>query len=262
MILKVGSRGDAVRRWQRFLIIKGYAPGAVDGVFGYRTRMATAQYQQKNRLSADGVVGPQTMRSAMWQGFPVGMKPDQVLMGAGDEGYPELPGFTSPAQAQRYAMFGDFEYTVNTDYSINILGSWVRENITQVTIPQLCGVENPYSRRAFSGGVYFHRHAVPQLRAFFDALQREGLHRLVLTWGGSFVPRMVRGSATRLSNHAFGSAFDINMQWNGLGATPKLAGERGSVRQLVSLANEHGFFWGGHYRSRKDGMHFEVAMLL
>jgi len=29
----------------------------------------------------------------------------------------------------------------------------------------------------------------------------------------------------------------------------------------VPLANEHGFYWGGHFRHRPDGMHFEIAVL-
>ena len=86
------------------------------------------------------------------------------------------------------------------------------------------------------------------------------LLHLVLTWEGSFVPRFVRGSRTTLSNHAFGSAFDINAPWNGLGIVPPLVGQKGSVRELVLLAHKYGFYWGGHF-NRKDGMHFEVAFL-
>ena len=71
----------------------------------------------------------------------------------------------------------------------------------------------------------------------------------------------VRGSRQTLSNHAFGSAFDINAAWNGLGVIPPLVGQKGSVRELVALANENGFYWGGHF-PRRDGMHFEIAKIL
>jgi hypothetical protein len=40
-----------------------------------------------------------------------------------------------------------------------------------------------------------------------------------------------------------------------------LVGEKGSVRELVPIANRWGFYWGGHYNGRPDGMHFEVAFL-
>ena len=43
---------------------------------------------------------------------------------------------------------------------------------------------------------------------------------------------------------------------------PAPAGAEGSVRELVDIANAHGFFWGGHFKGRPDGMHFEVAKLL
>ena len=74
--------------------------------------------------------------------------------------------------------------------------------------------------------------------------------------------RRVRGSATKLSNHAFGAALDINYAWNKLGHIPALIGSRGSLRELVPIANQLGFYWGGHYAGRKDGMHFEVAKIL
>ena len=48
---------------------------------------------------------------------------------------------------------------------------------------------------------------------------------------------------------------------NCLGQTfeqPALLGEKGCVRELVPIAHDHGFYWGGHF-TRQDGMHFEVA---
>jgi hypothetical protein len=34
------------------------------------------------------------------------------------------------------------------------------------------------------------------------------------------------------------------------------------VRELVPIANKHGFYWGGHYSKRADGMHFEAAKVV
>ena len=70
----------------------------------------------------------------------------------------------------------------------------------------------------------------------------------------------MRGSTTTLSNHSFGSAFDINVAWNERGHRPALVGEKGSVRELVPITHQWGFWWGGHF-STPDGMHFEVAVL-
>lgn len=138
--------------------------------------------------------------------------------------------------------------------AIRILDNWVEENIVYVKIPQLIGVKGTYRRKTFA----FHKLVAEPVKDLFQAWDDEGLSDLILSWGGSFVPRFIRGSNTSLSNHSFGSAFDINVPWNYLGARPALVGKKGSVRKLVPIANELGFYWGGHFR-RKDGMHFEFC---
>lgn len=46
------------------------------------------------------------------------------------------------------------------------------------------------------------------------------------------------------------------------GSRAALVGKRGSVRELVKIAATHGFYSGGFFRSRPDGMHFEAAKVL
>jgi hypothetical protein len=110
--------------------------------------------------------------------------------------------------------------------------------------------------------VWLHAKAGQQIVNTFQQWEDGGLDNLILTWAGSWVPRYVRGSRKYLSNHSWGTAFDINVPWNGLGKVPALKGKKGSVRELVGIANENGLFWGGHYQNRPDGMHFEVAKVL
>ncbi len=98
-----------------------------------------------------------------------------------------------------------------------------------------------------------------QARYKLDVDGKVGLMDRVLAWGGSYAPRFIRGSTSVLSNHAFGSAFDINVANNPLGAEPAYPTQKGCVFDLVPLAHEHGFYWGGHFASRRDGMHFEIA---
>jgi hypothetical protein len=83
----------------------------------------------------------------------------------------------------------------------------------------------------------------------------------MLTFDGAFAPRFIRCNNTSLSNHAFGTAFDINADENPLGAQPALPADKGCVFELVPIAHQFGFYWGGHF-SRRDGMHFEVAKVL
>lgn len=60
--LRIGNRSprEDVRRLQADLATLGYHSGAVDGIFGQRTRAAVMALQADHGLIADGVVGPQT----------------------------------------------------------------------------------------------------------------------------------------------------------------------------------------------------------
>ena len=65
----------------------------------------------------------------------------------------------------------------------------------------------------------------------------------ILTFDGAYAPRFIRCSNKTLSNHAFGTAFDINADKNPLGAQPALAGRKGCVFELVPTAHQFGFYW-------------------
>ena len=58
--LRRGSRGDDVSAVQKRLKQWGYYSGAGDGIFGYATERAVKWFQEKNGLTADGVVGEKT----------------------------------------------------------------------------------------------------------------------------------------------------------------------------------------------------------
>jgi hypothetical protein len=139
---------------------------------------------------------------------------------------------------------------------IKITNSFVADKLVMVKVPQLVGLDCYGS--PFKGNVRIHKSAAEHLMAAFAEIEEAGLKWLLLSWGGSFVPRRIR-NRDALSNHAYGLAFDLNMKENGLGVAPALAGEDGTVRPLVPILESHGFYWGGWYRSRKDGMHFEYV---
>lgn len=164
---------------------------------------------------------------------------------------------SSPTTSAR--VFGAFRWEPagpDTD-EIRILGDWRAKSLRGIVVPELAGVKGaPASRK-----IWVHRLVAGQVQALFRAWAAAEFADLVLTWEGSFAPRFVRGSRTTLSNHSWGTAFDVNYTWNKLATVPALRGAKGSVRELVPLANAHGFYWGGHF-SRSDGMHFEVAQLV
>ncbi len=254
-ILRRGGEGDEVQRWQRFLIGQGLLAAAADGVFGPITERATRAFQRRAKLGVDGMVGPMTYAAALQRGFNPGFTDPQGGADGGD--WPPRPEFLPlVANADRAAVFGEFRYEpvgADTD-DIRILGGWQQANIRPVTVSELAGVKGAPA----TGRIWVHRLVGEQVQALFRAWEEAGFGDLVLSWEGSFAPRFVRGSRTTVSNHAWGTAFDINYQWNRLGTTPALRKDRGSVRELVPIAHAHGFYWGGHF-SRCDGMHFEVA---
>ncbi|WP_294549804.1 spore cortex-lytic enzyme [uncultured Pseudoflavonifractor sp.] len=62
-VYRQGSTGDAVRTIQTKLSNWGYFSGAIDGIYGPKTEEAVKYFQRKNGLTADGIVGPATLRA-------------------------------------------------------------------------------------------------------------------------------------------------------------------------------------------------------
>jgi hypothetical protein len=186
-----------------------------------------------------------------------------------DKNWPAVPtNLTQPSAERTKSMFGSFEYEAvagSDSCAINIKGTWETDNISTVDIPQLNGkINGTTGKQITKGTIRFNKKAVNQLQALWKEWETAGLLDRVLTYDGAFVPRFIKtktGCSTSLSNHAWGTAFDINAAWNARGDEPALKGQKGTTRELVEIANKHGFYWGGHFDT-KDGMHFEVAKIL
>ena len=246
-----------------------------DGEFGRKTRAAFAKADAAivvklqtllgiTTNGRDGIRGPQTNAmfdqladspdDAQWPPdsrvmVTVGKSIDSTALHGALNGEERAATFGGPFKWRRKPEPGNPE-------NIVIAGDWEEENIVSVEVPQLAKIPGNNFRR-----MGWNKRAVRQLVALWAAWEAAGLLPLVLSYEGSFVPRLIRGSTVSLSNHAYGSAFDINYAWNQLGKVPAKRGTRGSVRELVPIAHEHGFFWGGNF-SRLDGMHFEVCKIL
>ena len=80
-----------------------------------------------------------------------------------------------------------------------------------------------------------------------------------LKWPGNwgYAERKIRGGSS-LSNHASGTAIDLNAPAHYLGARGTFSA--GQVRAIRRILNDCGgvIRWGGDYRGRKDEMHFEI----
>ena len=259
-ILRLGCAGADVSQWQYFLTGCGFLHTSVTGTFDAATEQATKDFQRIQDLEdVDGVVGPMTLGAALKAGFNILVEDPDVEDGPD---WPPRPTDVSPlCMADRKRIFGQFGYvaapTVFCLEAIKFTDNWPSENMETVTVPQLVGLLGAPA----NGGVQFHKLASAQLVSLFQAWYDAGLIDRVKSWAGSWAPRFIRGSRTVLSNHAIGTAFDINSQWNHLGAVGALKGQHGSTRELVALAVEHGFYFGGWF-DRRDPMHFEVYKVL
>lgn len=73
---------------------------------------------------------------------------------------------------------------------------------------------------------------------------------------GMLCARLVRNSATTVSNHSWGTAVDLKLK-----GVLDVRGDRRVQRGLAAIApifNRHGWFWGAGFGT-EDAMHFEVS---
>lgn len=159
-----------------------------------------------------------------------------------------------PTLVEKENMFGKIEWSRGKGDGIIISNNFVKDNIVTIDLPQLAKIQKPPKGTK----IRCHRLAAKPILTLWQEWENLGLLNRIENWAGCFVPRTIRGIPNALSNHAFGTAFDINSISNGLRKMPPAVGEPGSVRELVPTALKLGFYWGGHF-GRKDGMHFELV---
>ncbi len=134
---------------------------------------------------------------------------------------------------------GVFTYTPTAGGRIIPDPGWVAEHIVTEAVPIL-------------GSATCNKYLMPQFKAALAEIQTQGLADEidVTDFGGCYNARFIAGS-TKLSNHSFGLAFDINVQGN-------LRGTVGEIdRGIVAIFERWGFAWGGDW-SYTDPMHFEM----
>lgn len=73
-------------------------------------------------------------------------------------------------------------------------------------------------------------------------------------WGYAY--RNVRGDKTMLSNHASGTAIDLNARKHPLGK--KVTFKPTQIIEIRQLIQKYHLVWGGDFKSRADEMHFEI----
>ena len=158
--------------------------------------------------------------------------------------------------AQRVKRFGRFSFRSapkpGNPERIEVLGDWPSKNIVRVPCPELA----PLGLTA----CLLHRDAAESFVKLWRAWRLAGMTPEIQSWNGSYVTRYKRGKAgggiAALSNHAWGTAFDVNARLYPLG---REVPADDVMRHLAGVAHACGWFWGGDFRSRPDGMHFEYV---
>ncbi|MGI8706798.1 MAG: M15 family metallopeptidase [Actinomycetota bacterium] len=136
--------------------------------------------------------------------------------------------------------FGEFSAQPQSDGTLRIDPRWVRENIRSERVPVL-------------GEITCHRNVFPQMRRALGEARATGAAYAINKdqFGGCFGPRFISRDPTgRISHHAWGIAFDLNVAENPVGSKPNLN------QGLVQVIEKWGFTWGGRWLI-PDGMHFE-----
>jgi D-alanyl-D-alanine carboxypeptidase len=168
----------------------------------------------------------------------VGGTPFRVRSGARSPYLRRADGVLPPEWEKVY--FGEFAARAVGGGTFQLDPVWVRRHVVTARVPLL-------------GTVRCNRNLMAPFRRAVRALRRSGLRSLVRRsdYGGCFVPRVVRGGSG-LSHHTWGSAIDLNVSTNRLGAPPH------QDPRLVRAFARAGFVWGGRFL-RPDGMHFEFG---
>ena len=128
---------------------------------------------------------------------------------------------------------------------------YVANDITRTTSWKIPGTARAIRLRKGSPGAILVHFA-----AWFDKNIEDIEAGQLDDWG--YAERPIRGSTTTLSNHASGTAMDLNSTKHPLGArnTFSDAQER-KIR--AKLKDYNGCIrWGGDYTNRADEMHFEI----
>lgn len=99
--------------------------------------------------------------------------------------------------------------------------------------------------------------AVDSLRQVLaDVRQEQQQVFEALGTAGMLCARLVRGSASSISNHSWGTAIDLTL--NGLLDAPGNGRTQKGLADIAPIFNRHGWYWGAGF-PREDAMHFELS---
>lgn len=130
---------------------------------------------------------------------------------------------------------------------------YVANDITRTQSWKIPGTTRSVRLRKGSPGALLVHFA-----AWFDKnIETIDNDKIMDDWG--YAEREIRGSTTTLSNHASGTAIDLNATQHPLGKRGTFtAAEAAEIRARLKAYNGC-IRWGGDYQNRADEMHFEIV---
>jgi D-alanyl-D-alanine carboxypeptidase len=277
-VLRVGEQSPLAQLFNDVLRLPRFNFSADPGDrFAAKSKQGAAQLQQwikdqliangspgfSKRVGVDGIPGNQTwgLLCAIEQ-IPL-ITAQQIATAVGVN-YPVRPaGLPASLSAEQMnATFGKIVFvpaaTADNPERIRITNGWAQTHIVTAALPQTIGLAGSTA----SGNHAMHTRIKAQMQGLWQAWQNVGLMSQVSTFGGLWVPRFQRGSTSKLSNHSWGTAFDVNASSNALWHLPAFPGENGCLFEHAVIAAQFGFSWGGNFSRRMDGMHFEAVKVL
>ncbi|MEN9866806.1 MAG: hypothetical protein RL748_2396 [Pseudomonadota bacterium] len=260
------NKVDDVVKVQHLLAQQGLAVGTADGLCGPRTIAAITTFQNGFLRHPDGLIEPggKTMTRLNLIAFrpstsnnvaPV-ITPATTINQAAP---------TEVADAMRRevtkASLGPLNVglkAVSNAYMLEKLGN-PRENYSQQDQP----VTNPKLKRNIkidSVGPFRVNGLAPAVDSLKEVMadiakMQPDVYR-GLKSSGMLVCRNQRGSTTKISNHSWGAAIDLNLYGK--------LDDRGNnkiqygLTLIAPIFNKHGWYWGAGF-STEDAMHFECG---
>ncbi len=155
-----------------------------------------------------------------------------------------------------HPLFGVISFRTNSSTwirgdDIKFISGFDEADITPLVIPQLASVPG-----ANGGHLRFHKRGHAQLLKAFDDIQKASLLGVIKSCAGTAVIRLrkpIGGGLSKFpSNHAFGTAIDLNSDDHHDGA---------STAPIASIFQANGFKWGQEF-DHPDPMHYEIAQFL
>lgn len=218
--LRYGSRGSDVSRLQELLNKNGYAL-ETDGIFGKKTQSAVRDYQKKNALAIDGIVGNKTWDSLSGTSSAV------------YSGTPDVPSYETGRPEERVS-----EETSAAKDKVTQLESTAPAPYASAYADRIAALlDELEAREAFT----YDPNADPTYRAALDAYRREGRR----------AAEDAMGNAAALTG-GYGSSY---------AASASAAAQQNAMGQAVGLIGELAGNAYERYRGETNDLYSRMSLL-